>query len=173
MTAAIHSIQISIIPHRYEHRNDPNVFFITYEQLRDDTRGAVLQIADFLGPKYGDMMRQDPDVLEKVLQYSSFDFMKRDTFARWKEALQVHQGGASSLPPGLASWAESAVDSHFGQPVAPPVGIRDLMRRSSFLEWETRLKPAQEQRLRRRIREKTGGTDAMDLWKEELDDDDC
>lgn len=61
----------------YEHKDDDNVFFITYEQLKDDTRGAVLQIADFLGDKYGKLLRKNNKVLEKVLHYSSFDFMRQ------------------------------------------------------------------------------------------------
>ncbi|XP_049267137.1 sulfotransferase 1B1-like [Rhipicephalus sanguineus] len=33
----------------YERRGDDNVLFLTYEQMKADTRGQVLKIADFLG----------------------------------------------------------------------------------------------------------------------------
>ncbi|GFX99625.1 sulfotransferase 1C2 [Trichonephila clavipes] len=36
----------------YEHRNDPNVLFITYEQLKKDPRTYILKIAEFLGNQY-------------------------------------------------------------------------------------------------------------------------
>lgn len=36
----------------YEHRNDPNVLFITYEELKKDTVKNVLKIAEFMGPQY-------------------------------------------------------------------------------------------------------------------------
>ncbi|KFM57663.1 Estrogen sulfotransferase, partial [Stegodyphus mimosarum] len=36
----------------YEHRNDPNILFITYEQLKKDVKSSVLKIAEFMGPKY-------------------------------------------------------------------------------------------------------------------------
>ncbi|XP_015907720.1 sulfotransferase ssu-1-like isoform X2 [Parasteatoda tepidariorum] len=152
----------------YEHRYDDNIFFITYEQLRDDTRGAILQIADFLGEKYSKLLRENTKVLDKILHYSNYDFMKQDTFSVWKEALQItpQAFSATKLPPGLASWAESAVDSHYGQPKMPMINVRDLMRRSSLMEWDTKLKPSQEQKLQRRIIEKTNNSDVMDLWKD-------
>ncbi|KFM75512.1 Sulfotransferase 1C4, partial [Stegodyphus mimosarum] len=151
----------------YEHKNDGNIFFITYEQLKDDTKGAVLQIANFLGTKYAKLLKENSTILENILHYSSFDFMRQDTFALWKDALKItpQELSDAKLPAGLISWAESAVDSHYGQK-RPPINVRDLMRRSSLFEWETRLKPAQEQKLKKRITEKTSGTDVMDLWKE-------
>lgn len=36
----------------YEHRDDPNVLFITYEQLKADTKEYILKIAEFMGEKY-------------------------------------------------------------------------------------------------------------------------
>lgn len=36
----------------YEHRNDPNVLFLTYEELKKDTDANVLKVAEFIGPKY-------------------------------------------------------------------------------------------------------------------------
>lgn len=36
----------------YEHRNDQNVLFLTYEQLKKDTKEYVLKIAKFMGDKY-------------------------------------------------------------------------------------------------------------------------
>lgn len=91
---------------------------------------------------------------------------QQDTFALWKEALQITPQAESKLPRGLLSWAESAVDSHYGRKIPPMLNIRDMMRRSSLMEWDTRLKPAQEEKLRRRIVEKTRNSDVMDLWKE-------
>ncbi|GFV42063.1 sulfotransferase 1C2 [Trichonephila clavipes] len=36
----------------YEHRNDPNVLFLTYEELKKDIKNNVLKIAQFIGPQY-------------------------------------------------------------------------------------------------------------------------
>lgn len=158
----------------YEHKDDENVFFITYEQLKDDTKGAVLQIADFIGEHYGKLLREKPKILEKILHFSSFDFMRQDTFELWKEALKISPEALSdaNLPPGLLSWAESAVDSHYGAPqfgnhLMLPVNVRDLMRRSSLFEWDTILKPVQEQKLKKKIEEKTKNSQVMKLWRED------
>lgn len=149
----------------YEHRDDDNVFFITYEQLKDDTEGAVLQIADFLGEKYGKLLRENTDILEKILHLSSFDFMKQDTFESWKEALKIKPKALtnSKLPPGLLSWAENAVDSHYGQQ-KPAFNVRDLMRRNSLFEWDTILTMTQERKLQKKFEEKIGNSQMMNLW---------
>lgn len=36
----------------YEHRNDPNVLFIAYEELKKDNVENVLKIAEFMGTQY-------------------------------------------------------------------------------------------------------------------------
>ncbi|KAH9379389.1 hypothetical protein HPB48_013600 [Haemaphysalis longicornis] len=33
-------------------RNEPNVFFVTYEEITKDTRGVVVRLANFLGEQY-------------------------------------------------------------------------------------------------------------------------
>ncbi|KAH9374969.1 hypothetical protein HPB48_004194 [Haemaphysalis longicornis] len=42
----------------YEHRADDNVLLLTYEDLKEDTRGAVIKIADFLGNQYAQELRK-------------------------------------------------------------------------------------------------------------------
>lgn len=150
----------------YDHKDDENIFFITYEQLKDDTKGAVLQIADFLGESYGKLLREKPKILEKILRFSSFDFMRQDTFEVWQEELKNLSD--ANLPPGLLSWAESAVDSHYGHRLQlPQVNVRDLMRRSSLFDWDTSLKPVQEQKLKKKIQEKTKNSQVMELWRQD------
>lgn len=56
----------------YEHRNDPNVLFLFFEQMKADPRKAVLQVAGFMNRSLS------PTVLENVLKHSSFDYMKKN-----------------------------------------------------------------------------------------------
>ncbi|XP_077525625.1 sulfotransferase ssu-1-like [Haemaphysalis longicornis] len=49
----------------YTHRNDDNVIFITYEQLKRDFRTTVLKVARFLGEKYEEMLLYDNQVYNK------------------------------------------------------------------------------------------------------------
>ncbi|KAL1436969.1 hypothetical protein MTO96_048990 [Rhipicephalus appendiculatus] len=45
----------------YDHRNDPNVLFLTYEDLKKDAPASVLRIADFLGAReYGERLKNAP-----------------------------------------------------------------------------------------------------------------
>ncbi|KAM7298647.1 amine sulfotransferase-like [Ixodes scapularis] len=61
----------------YARRNEPNVFFLTYEDLKADTPGMILKLAYFLGDEYGKALEQDEDLLRKVLERSSLEFMGR------------------------------------------------------------------------------------------------
>ncbi|KAH6926208.1 hypothetical protein HPB50_015820 [Hyalomma asiaticum] len=61
----------------YPHRNDRNVFFIRYEDLKKDTKSWILALADFLGAEYGDALRSDPEALAKVLKAASVAEVRR------------------------------------------------------------------------------------------------
>ncbi|KAH6926188.1 hypothetical protein HPB50_015800 [Hyalomma asiaticum] len=60
----------------YEHRNDPNVLFFTYEQMKKDTDLWTLKIADFMDEQYGKKLREDPTLLHKVIEASSLKNMQ-------------------------------------------------------------------------------------------------
>lgn len=148
----------------YEHRNEPNVLFISYEEMKKDDEAAIFKIADFLGEEYGKLVRENDEVMDRIIEFSSFDYMRQGTEKSFKEMLKISSEVLTdpTLPPGLKSWAESAIDSQYEFPVQ--LSVRDLMRRSSLIEWETPLSISQEERLKERIREKTRGTDVMKLW---------
>ncbi|XP_072179576.1 sulfotransferase 1A1-like [Diadema setosum] len=52
-------------------RNHPNVLFLTYEDMKQDPRKAVVQIAEFMGKSLPD------DVIDRIVALSSFDAMKK------------------------------------------------------------------------------------------------
>ncbi|GFY72391.1 sulfotransferase 1C2, partial [Trichonephila inaurata madagascariensis] len=60
----------------YEHRNDPNVLFFTYEQLKKDTKPCILKIGEFIGSPYKEKLENDEKFLDDVILHSSFSFMK-------------------------------------------------------------------------------------------------
>ncbi|CAN8006244.1 unnamed protein product [Ixodes hexagonus] len=61
----------------YARRDEPNVLFLTYEELRADTAGAVLKLARFLGEPYATMFDRDNGLMGAVLFKSSIDYMRR------------------------------------------------------------------------------------------------
>ncbi|XP_071506168.1 sulfotransferase 1C2-like [Diadema antillarum] len=58
--------------HWWNRRHQPNVFFITYEEMKRDLRGAVVRVSDFLGKNLSD------DVIDKITKHCTFDAMKKD-----------------------------------------------------------------------------------------------
>lgn len=65
----------------YEHKEDNNVLFLTYENMKVDKRKAVLEIANFLGTEYFSKLK-DEEILNKVLEHSSFEDMSNNQ-SRW------------------------------------------------------------------------------------------
>ncbi|KAH7959758.1 hypothetical protein HPB49_013606 [Dermacentor silvarum] len=60
----------------YELRNERNVLFLTYEELKNNTREVVLKLAYFMGECYGRALEQDEEMLQKLLQRSTPEHMR-------------------------------------------------------------------------------------------------
>ena len=54
----------------WKHKDDPNVLFLKYEDIRKDHSGAVRAMAEFIG------VDLKPDVVDKIVKESTFDRMK-------------------------------------------------------------------------------------------------
>ncbi|CAN8009845.1 unnamed protein product [Ixodes pacificus] len=63
--------------HGYARKDDPNVFFATYEELKADASGRVLKLAYFPGEEYGKMIEGSEESFQEVLIKSSSEFMSR------------------------------------------------------------------------------------------------
>ncbi|KAL1471828.1 hypothetical protein MTO96_039698, partial [Rhipicephalus appendiculatus] len=61
----------------YSLREQPNVFFVTYEELKKNTREVVLRLAHFLGERYGRALENDESILQELLERSQPDNMRR------------------------------------------------------------------------------------------------
>lgn len=61
----------------YALRDEPNVLFLTYEQLKEDNRGTVLKLARFLGEEYARQLEEDEEFLQSVLEKSSTAHMRK------------------------------------------------------------------------------------------------
>ena len=63
----------------WNHRFDPNVKLLIYEQMKRNPKEAVLRIGEFLGQQYVDKLKANNGlILNEVLKYSTIDFMKTD-----------------------------------------------------------------------------------------------
>ncbi|CAM1311720.1 Uncharacterised protein g5785 [Pycnogonum litorale] len=60
----------------YAHKDDPNMLWLIYEEMKADPRTAMVKVGEFLGGSYADMVH-DEETLDKLIVKSSFDAMKR------------------------------------------------------------------------------------------------
>ncbi|XP_023231875.1 sulfotransferase 1C2-like [Centruroides sculpturatus] len=144
----------------YEHKDDPNVLFITYEDLKLDTRNYILKIAKFMGDEYHDILINNPDILENVLRYSSLKHMKDNARSYIAYTASLPEG--TPIPSGAKAF-RAYLKKH---PELSPTFKGNLVRKGIIGDWKNHFSPEQERRMEDRIKEKTAGTDVMSLWKD-------
>ena len=127
-------------------RFDSNVFFTTYEELQDNPREVVLQVARFISDKENDyvklLMQDDEKILNSVLVNTSFSEMKSKIPVVIKRATD-------------ASCGDSLLDT----------GVKvDFFRKGIVGDWINYLNEDQIRRLDERTIEKVSGSGLEDLW---------
>uniref|UniRef100_G3MQ94 Sulfotransferase domain-containing protein n=1 Tax=Amblyomma maculatum TaxID=34609 RepID=G3MQ94_AMBMU len=144
----------------YERRAEKNVLFLTYEDLKKDTREQVICIADFLGEEHGSALREDVELLQKVLDLSSLDCM-RDFFKdspqeRIKKISDALSETSNSTIPFHSS-PESNIEKHEGA---------GFVRKGIVGDWKNYFTPDQLERTKAWIAEKASASNVMSLWKD-------
>ena len=60
----------------WKHKDEGNILFVLYEDMKSDTEGSILKVASFMDDKYRDqLLANDKKILKKVIDNSSFSFM--------------------------------------------------------------------------------------------------
>ncbi|KAG0430914.1 hypothetical protein HPB47_022274 [Ixodes persulcatus] len=62
-----HGDQLEHVLSGYAKRNEPNLFFLTYERLKADTGRTVLELAKFLGEPYATMFERENSLMDEIL----------------------------------------------------------------------------------------------------------
>lgn len=65
----------------YEHKNDDNILFLTYEAMKVNLKSIIIKIANFLEDDYLNCIK-DEEILNKIIVNSSLEKMKKDQ-QRW------------------------------------------------------------------------------------------
>ncbi|NES01394.1 MAG: sulfotransferase domain-containing protein [Okeania sp. SIO2F4] len=65
----------------YEHKDDDNVLFLTYEEMKYNPQKAIFKIATFLGSKYVKNIKNE-QVLNQIMTHSNFESMSKKQ-ERW------------------------------------------------------------------------------------------
>lgn len=132
----------------YELRDEPNVFFVTYEELQERKADVVLRLADFLGEDYGRCLRENDDVFRRVMEKSTVSFMKE--FLRPDQKQVLVQLGKDT---GSADDSETKA-------------VLNLVRRGTVGDWKTHFSPENIETMQAYIDAKTKGSEVMSLWKD-------
>ncbi|GFT92082.1 sulfotransferase 1C4 [Nephila pilipes] len=151
----------------YEHRNDPNVLFITYEQLKKDARNYVLKIAEFIGSQYKEKLEKDEKILDDVIHHSSFSFMKVHLHKHLAElgAIPKHLiVNNPDIPEGMRKIMLSG-DFELSKKDSEEM---TFIRKGIVGDWRNYFSPTQNARLEKKFRERTVGTDLTSLWKDDI-----
>ncbi|GBL95741.1 Sulfotransferase 1C4 [Araneus ventricosus] len=147
----------------YEHRNDPNVFFVTYEEMKKNPKETIKKLGKFLGEEYSSALEDNEELLDEIVHKSSFEYMKKTTNNLFTEMLNRCEEYAENpiVPRGFRAWCKfNAIAIKEGQG-----SNGSFLRNGEIGEGKTELSPEQEERLNKRIKEKTQGSDVMKLWE--------
>ncbi|CAN7938062.1 unnamed protein product [Ixodes hexagonus] len=139
----------------YSHRKDPNVFFVTYEELQSDKNEVILRLASFLGDRYRKLLEENKDVFQQVQEKSTASFMKNMMKTNAKEIHKVMKKNSSELQP---SPAFSKLESYGATDI-------NILRKGLVGDWKEHFTPQNIEKMQAAINERTRGSDITSLWK--------
>lgn len=144
----------------YPHRNDANVLFLTYEDLKRDTRGWILKIAEFLGNEYGECLHGNPGILDRILEQTSVDNVRK--LASLERAYQ-HRLLTETPPDAMPRWAELYFKAA-GHLIMKKNATGDFVRKGVVGDWKNYFTASQIEKMKAKADDKLRGTDLMKLW---------
>ncbi|KAH7956019.1 3-beta-hydroxysteroid sulfotransferase [Rhipicephalus sanguineus] len=139
----------------YALREEPNVFFVTYEELKKNTREVALRLAYFLGEKYGRALEEDEAFLQKILERSHVDSMR---------SVMVLDLTGKSNPQWKDVLSRRKVPSSEDQDVQPKT--YEYVRAGKVGSWKDYFTPDLLRKMENRILEAEKESSLMDLWKD-------
>ncbi|XP_075744247.1 sulfotransferase ssu-1-like [Rhipicephalus microplus] len=139
----------------YALRKEPNVLFCTYEELKKNTREVALKLAYFLGEKYGRALEDDESLLQKLLERSQADNMRKVVVLdltskdnpQWNDMLSRRK-----IPSGEAH--------------TPDRDKYAFVRSGKVGSWKDYFTPDLLRKMENRILEVEKKSSVVDLWKD-------
>ncbi|XP_049519404.1 sulfotransferase 1B1 [Dermacentor silvarum] len=139
----------------YALREQPNVFFATYEELKKNTSEVVLRLAYFLGDQYGRALEEDEASLQKLLERSQPDYMRNVV------VLDLSGKGNPQWDEVISSKKVTCNEGHEGDK-----NKYSYVRRGKVGSWKDYFTPDLLRRMENRILEAERESSFMDLWKD-------
>lgn len=147
----------------YERKDEPNVLFLTFEDMKTDPRAMVLKIAKFLGEEYYENLKENGEEdLKKVLEYSSVEYMKNTVDKYWNDSFAcIPPEEVQKQIPVMKNYAQIFKEAT----EAGHHSVGNFIRRGKVGEGKITLSEDQKRKLENRIKEKCAHSDVMNLWK--------
>lgn len=143
----------------YSLKNEPNVLFLTYEELKRNTRATVLMLARFMGERYGNMLENDGEegrkLLDLIIENSAPEKMRNVMIVN----LAAHE--EPQINESLKKLNISAKVGHEGNK-----NSHNFVRKAEVGGWKEYFSANQLRRMEATIVKKTHGSDVMSLWSE-------
>ncbi|XP_077508120.1 3-alpha-hydroxysteroid sulfotransferase-like [Amblyomma americanum] len=137
----------------YALKDEPNVFFLTYEELKMDTRSTVLRLAHFLGEDYGRALEEDEQVLQNVLVYSKAENMRK---------VIVHELQGCEVPEWNNFFTGQKITCKHGY--GGDESKFSIVKEARVGSWKDHFTPEQLARFEKKIQEKGDKASFMQLW---------
>ncbi|GFU03777.1 sulfotransferase 1 family member D1 [Nephila pilipes] len=143
----------------YPHRNDPNVFYTTYEDMKKDIKSVILRLSTFLGREYIDAIEKDNAVLNNIVYYSGFEYMKKNL----SDVYDIEKGENHA---GKMLYGLRHVDE-FTKSLNPPDDLPELqfVRKGIVGDWKNHLSVEQNERLNKKFLEKMKDTEVLQWYQ--------
>ncbi|KAL1442042.1 hypothetical protein MTO96_008050 [Rhipicephalus appendiculatus] len=138
----------------YAHRHEENVFFLTFEHLKNDFRNTVLSLAGFMGEQYRRMLVEDEDVYRNVVEKSSVPYMSKMCY--------VDQSVIDKLTEKDKPYIE-AVHRYM---LATPGKMKgsNIVRKGAVGDWQSHFTPRHLELIREWIAKRNAAPVIRDLW---------
>ncbi|XP_035222148.1 sulfotransferase 1E1-like, partial [Stegodyphus dumicola] len=150
------------------YRNDSNVLFLTYEEMKEDITGAILKIASFIDDSsYAETLRNDPEILNNIIKFSSFNYMKNtvnkqvEQFMSMSKEEIMNSSMTSHLKKVLISFVHPSLEKISREKEENSY----FVRKGIIGDWKNYFSEDQSRRMDEKFAERMKGTDLESLWK--------
>lgn len=139
----------------YALRTEPNVFFVTYEELKKQKRSVVLKLAYFLGEWYGNALESNEDLLKQLLERSTAEAMRSILVVDLQGGLNEELHEVLSRSMFKCKYGYGGDENKYG-----------IVRTAKVGGWREHFTPELLRRMEFRIQQAEKKTPFMELWKD-------
>ncbi|XP_077539680.1 sulfotransferase 1E1-like [Haemaphysalis longicornis] len=140
----------------YNHGQSSRVLFMHYEDLKADPRTEILKLAAFLGNKYHRTLVEKTEVLDRVISFTSIEYMKTRTDVDIKTFLSEPLSSEEKACSGLRHFHET------GKRYPKKTGF---IRKGVVGGWKEHFTSEMNARMEAKIYDRLAGTDFIGVWK--------